>query len=167
MKTWLKITLTGLLLASGCAKKDSEESYMNPFVPDVELRRVHMALDAQAAVGAREDGILYAWHFDGQDLSPLGREKLDQIVEADTLDVLSIYVDVRPATFAARKQSVLAYLQDKGLATSHVNIIEGINEETLTPAVAGLANLPKTETSADEAASSTTDGASANTATSK
>ena len=155
------ILLGGLLLAGGCTVgNNTEESYLNQFVKDGEPRRFQTIADAQTATGAREDGMLHAWHFDGKDLSPLGREKLSSIVEADSLAPLTIHLDVKSDTFADRKQSVVAFLQDKGVANAHMVVIEGVNDDTLTPAKDGLTNYPKTDT----AASSTSGEASSSTA---
>ncbi len=165
MKNSLKlILLGGLLVATGCAQNhvhDTESSYFNEFVPDGTPRRTQDFMKAQAAVGARNDGMLYAWHFDGKDLSPLGREKLASIVDADSIDTITIYVDVKSDTFADRKASVAAYLEDLGVAKSHMNVVAGVNENTLTPVAGGLATYAKTDT-AVEASS----GSSANSNTS-
>jgi len=169
MKTSLRfILLGGLLLAVGCkgpAQQDTDESYLSKFVPDGEPRRVQEIAAAQVASGAREDGMLYAWDFDGKDLSPLGREKLGEIADADSMEPLAIHLDVNPDTFADRKASVVAYLQDKGIATSHLAITQGVNESTYSPAAAGLAGYAKTDTaeqaSAGSSANSNTASASA------
>src|SRR5262245_13006825 len=102
-----------VLVLTGCAK-DKQPPHSGYFVAEGEERRVAQFAKAQAAVGAREDATLYAWHSDGKDLSPLGREKLDYIIEADTLDTLNVYLDVKSTTFADRRKSVEAYMSDKG-----------------------------------------------------
>jgi len=163
MKTSLKlIVLGGLLIVAGCGdrKPTTEESYLNPFVPDGSPRRVTAIENAQVAVGSREDGMLYAWHFDGKELNSLGREKLASIVEADSNEPIAIYLDVKSDTFASRKASVVAYMQDSGIADSHMKVTEGINPSTLTPVADGLTNYGKTDTAV--AASS---GSSANSNT--
>jgi hypothetical protein len=141
------IALTAVVLMTGCAaNKEDRPPLLGTFPADGATRRVSTIAAAQAAIGAREDGILYAWHFDGKDLSPLGREKLDQIAEADTLANLNIYLDVKADTFGDRQKSVNAYLQDKGMAASHVVVIEGLDNTPLTPAAPGIAGLAKTDT---------------------
>ena len=163
MKTSLKlIILGGSLFAAGCASAphDTDESYFNKFVPDGEPRRATIMADAQAAQGAREDGMLHAWHFDGKDLSPLGREKLASIADADSVAPLTIHLDVKDDTFADRKKSVVAFLEDKGIADAHMVIVQGVNEDNLTPAVAGIATYAKTDTAGDAAGG----GASSSTA---
>src|SRR5687768_14787184 len=107
------VILAAAVLLTGCAKED-QPPHSGHFPKEGEVRRVTQFANAQAAVGAREDAILYAWHFDGKDLSPLGREKLNYIVEADTLDTLTISLDVKNDTFADRRKSVEAYMVDKG-----------------------------------------------------
>ena len=166
MKTSLKmLALTAVLFAGGCATENvTEESYFNKFVPDDAPRRMHEISRAQTAVGDREDGTLYAWHFDGKDLSPLGREKLSYIVDADSNEPIVIHMDVKSETFAERKKSVVAYLQDQGVANSHMNVIEGVNDATLTPAAPGLAAYAKTDTSVEASSGSS---ASSNTASAK
>jgi hypothetical protein len=166
MKLALKtIVLAAAMLATGCAK-DRQPPQADTFTPEGEPRRVTMFADAQAAVGAREDGTLYAWHFDGKDLSPLGREKLDQMVAADTLDTLKVYLDVKEGTYADRSKSVMAYLQDKGLATAHVKVIDGINDNTLKPAAENIAMYNKTDTAESSSTGQMTQGASATASTS-
>ncbi|CAN5536570.1 hypothetical protein BH10PLA1_BH10PLA1_11220 [soil metagenome] len=166
MKTSLKlIVLGGMLIVAGCGdrKPTTEESYMSPFVPDGEVRRVTMIQNQQAAVGAREDGMLYAFHFDGKDLNSLGRDKLASIVEADSVEPISIYLEVKPDTFDARKASVVAYLQDSGVVESHMKLVQGINPSTLNPVADGLTNYGKTDTAATASAGSS---ANSNTASS-
>lgn len=170
MKNFLNlIVLGGMILAGGCTVgQNTEESYMNQFVKEGEPRRVRQLADAQAATGAREDGMLHAWDFDGKDLSPLGREKLSSIVAADSLDTITVYLDVKPSTFADRKTSVVAFLQDKGVANGHMAVIEGVNEGTMTPAAAGIAAYAKTDTASDTSAtSSSSSGGSSSAAASK
>jgi len=151
MKTSLKmLALTTVLFAGGCATENvTEESYFNKFVPDDAPRRVQDLARTQTAVGDREDGTLYAWHFDGKDLSPLGREKLSYIVDADSNEPIVIHMDVKTETFAERKKSVVAFLQDQGVANSHMNVIEGVNDAKLYPAAPGLAAYAKTDTSVE------------------
>jgi hypothetical protein len=83
----------------------------------------------------------------------------------DTLDTVRVYLDVKSDTFGARSKSVMAYLQDKGMAASHVKVLEGINDETLNPASDNIAYLPKTDTANSEAGGMTAGevGASAST----
>ncbi len=162
------ILLGGLMLAGGCTVgNNTEESYLNQFVKDGEPRRVQNIYDAQAAVGAREDGMLRAWDFDGKDLSPLGREKLSSIVAADSFDTIKVYLDVKSDTFAGRKQSVVAFLQDKGVADSHMAVIEGVNERALTPAAAGINGYAKTDTASDSPTSTSAGSGSASATASK
>lgn len=161
MKTTLNlILLSGLMLAGGCTVgNNTEESYLNQFVKDGEPRRFQQIADAQAGTGAREDGMLHAWDFDGKDLSPMGREKLNDMVSADSLDTLVVHLDVKSDTFADRKSSVVAYLQDRGIANSHMSVIEGVNDSNLTPAAPGMAAYAKTDTSVEAS------GGSSNTST--
>ena len=152
MKTALKtVILTAALIATGCAR-EKRPPELNTFVPEGQVRRSQQFQAQMAANGAREDGILYAWHFDGKDLSPLGREKLDSIADADTLAPLNIYLDVKGDTFADRSKSVTAYMQDKGLAAAHVKVTEGINENATKPVTENLANYGKTDTGESQGA---------------
>ncbi len=167
MKLWNLTLVAAIILIAGCRHQDTEQSYLTPFVPDGELRRSQEIVNMQAAVGAREDATLYGWHFDGVNLSPLGREKLDFLVQADTYDTVPIYLSVKADTFAGRKASLVAYLKDQGLADSHVNVIEGVNTQMLTPAVSGLAGLAKTDTSESTGLSSSTPSSGQATASMK
>jgi len=161
------ILLGGLMLAGGCTVgKNTEESYLNQFVKDGEPRRFQQVADAQAATGAREDGMLRAWDFDGKDLSPLGREKLNSIVAADSLEAITVHLDVKSDTFADRKASVVAYLQDKGIENSHMAVVEGVNEATRTPAQPGLTAYAKTDTASESSTSSSMTSSSGGTQTS-
>jgi hypothetical protein len=164
MKTALNtLILAAAMLVVGCkASKDEKPPMMSTFVPEGEVRRSEQFARMQAATGALEDGILYPWHFDGQQLSPLGREKLDLIADADTDAPISVYLDVKSNTFADRSKSVTAYLQDKGMAVAHVKVLEGINEATLNPAADNLAYRSKTDSKAEGGGKTTSTGGAAN-----
>lgn len=147
------VILAAAVLLTGCAK-DDQPPHSGHFPKAGEERRVTQFANAQAAVGAREDATLYAWHFDGKDLSPLGREKLNYIADADTLDTLTICLDVKSDTFGERRKSVEAYMVDKGLAASHLKVTEGINNDTLNPVSDNIAAYAKTDTGTSEGADS-------------
>jgi hypothetical protein len=153
------VMTAAVLVLTGCAK-EKQPPHSGHFLEEGADRRYNQFSKAQAAVGSREDGMLYAWHFDGKDLSPLGREKLNYIVEADTLDTLTVYLDVKQDTFADRRKSVEAYMLDKGLAASHVKIVDGINEGTLNPVADNIGHYAKTDTGTTDTSTKSGEGSS-------
>ena len=110
-------------------------------------------VDAQAAAGARSDGTLSRYHFDGGHLNSLGEEKLSRMLKDDrAAEPMRVYlnVDEHDAASAARRTAVLAYLRDAGLAEGQVDIVYGANPENWSRTSRHLEGLKKTETGTQE-----------------
>src|SRR6186997_2510542 len=72
------------LASAGCAHHDNDPNMENGnFKTECESRSPVEFCEAQAAAGAREDGMLYERHFDGDQLNSLGRAKLEMIAQSD------------------------------------------------------------------------------------
>lgn len=113
--------------------------------------RTQTVLDAQAASGARADGMLYAAHFTGPALNSLGAAKLDRMLgDDDPCQPLTVYLNLpeKDTQAAARKSATVAYLRDRGLTNDQVRIVAGENLDTLHPAAPMLKRMDKTESSA-------------------
>jgi hypothetical protein len=110
-------------------------------------------LDAQAAAGARSDGTLSRYHFDGGRLNSLGEDKLSRMLKDDrAADPMRVYLNLeeRDAATGARRTAVLAFLKDAGLADGQVEIVYGQNPENWSRTSRHLVDLKKTETGTQE-----------------
>lgn len=111
-------------------------------------------LDAQAAAGARSDGTLSGYHFDGGRLNSLGEDKLSRMLKDDrAADPMRVYlnVDERDRASAARRTAVLAFLKDAaGLTEGQVEVVYGANPENWSRTSRHLEDLKKTETGTQE-----------------
>jgi hypothetical protein len=130
-------TAATMLALTACNNKN-EAAQNAIFKPDGE-ERVSRFVDVQAANGARNDGMLYAHHFDAGQLNSLGRAKVLLMLE-DTGSggepgVVHL-VDVGEGDLLAqRKQSVELYLKTA----------EGPNKLAFHPAAPNLVRFAKTE----------------------
>src|SRR5687767_4369067 len=108
------------LASAGCNNKN--EAAQNAIFKPEGQERVSAFADVQAANGARNDGMLYAHHFEGGQLNSLGRAKvllmLDDDASATTAAgdksdarVVHLVNAGEGALLAQRKQSVELYLK--------------------------------------------------------
>jgi hypothetical protein len=143
--TWIAIVL-GAAAMYGCKNEEGQTRSTGDFFLDDDANRtVWRAIEKQAAAGAAEDGMLYGYHFEGSDLSDLGREKLDLMVRADQ-HPLKVYLDVpEDDTASARQASVSRYLAGAGLSADAMQIKMGPNPSASTPAAPNILRLDKTE----------------------
>src|SRR6476469_4414654 len=85
-KTYLTIAIVAMLgLASGCQNESSQspEQHGEEFGPNDTMRASQKFMLAQQASGSRHDATLHAQHFNGKELSSLGEQKLDLMMEDD------------------------------------------------------------------------------------
>ena len=130
------------IAATGCHdnKQHGEE-----FADQEHPTTVGLAIQAQAAAGAKQDGTLYDMHFRGDRLSPLGQGKLSLILKGTAAgDPVDVYLDL-PADLAAdrlgrRKAAVAGYLQQAGVTPDQVTLAVGPNPHVSTP-TAGTLNM--------------------------
>jgi hypothetical protein len=131
-------------MIGGCA---AQEAKNEAFFPAQGRQAVNSAADIQMANGAREDGMLRAVHFDGDQLNALGRQKLDAMASGVGEGNLTVYVDIPGADSAQNDhhQVIVAYLEGHGLKAGQVHVKDGANPNAMSSADAGLTRLSKTE----------------------
>ncbi|HEX8524759.1 MAG TPA: hypothetical protein VF669_21080 [Tepidisphaeraceae bacterium] len=145
----LKYLMTGLLviLITGCnnKKRDAEQA---AFFPDQRSSAVKKFAYTQAANGARSDGMLYDRHFQGDALSPLGKQKLSLMLGDDApAKPLKIYLvnlgqgDV----LEHRKQAVREFMRDGLRPDEKIEFVTNMNDTTLHPSAETIARMGKVE----------------------
>ncbi|HEY2585478.1 MAG TPA: hypothetical protein VGI81_06935 [Tepidisphaeraceae bacterium] len=155
-----------VMLTAGChhsadnAARPLPEMHGEAFPPDSDTRAVLEVNTAQAAAGARQDASLYAVHFDATGLNSLGRRKLDLMLADETpAEPLVVYLDLPADTDAPaaqkNRQSVVAYLKDRGLQDSQISLIDGPNPHVSASAADAITNLHAMESNNQNAQSGT------------
>jgi hypothetical protein len=161
-KIYLTIAAAALIaLASGCNenKDKSADIHGEQFVPNDTLRSSQKFMMVQIANGARHDATLHAQHFNGKDLSSLGEQKLDEMVESDQVnEPFTVWINLPKddPTTTERTDAVTHYLKDKGLSDDQIKIEYGENPNSYAPsapAINALANPPAPAPPASEAPS--------------
>jgi len=142
-KTTTTSWIAALILAAAGCQSNQQKNYTDgsDFVPDSQERDSQRFVAMQSAVGARLDGELRDCNFSGDALNSLGREKLDLMLkDSEAPATLTVYLDLAPAessTIDSRKDAIVAYLKDAGLADAQIKIENGPNRANSAPAVAG------------------------------
>ena len=153
-KTILKAALAlgpALFAAQGCnyASHDLDPTVKGFFDEDsAEARKSTQFADAQAASGARAEGMLYDLHFDGPRLNSLGEKKLSLMLEDDDgIDPMVVYLDLneKDARAPHRRDAIAVFLRDKGLRDDQVMVVYGDNPAARTPAARHIVRQPRTE----------------------
>ncbi len=143
----MKLTITlgaGAILVLGLAGCQTDKSSNKDFFPS-DHKADHF-VNVQTALGARKDATLQPHHFDGTRLNSLGEQKLAMLVPDDLKADTLVYLNLPDGDVTAtRKEAVGEYLKKLGVEPARVKIEMGINPDNSTPAAAGLARLPKTE----------------------
>src|SRR5258708_18246001 len=67
---------------AGC-REMAQTAGSDAFPPEDDSRSYRRFAAAQEAAGARHDGMLYAYHFDGEHLNSLGEHKLSMMLQAN------------------------------------------------------------------------------------
>jgi hypothetical protein len=138
----LSLAMGGL----GCASASNRPA-TEPVLTGTDGTCIRRMIDAQAAVGARNDGALYPGHFSGERLNSLGEKKLGLMARGgDGTEALKVYL-AGGTDSAPRRDAVTEYLKQLGLAESQIALEAGENPLTGVPARRGLADLSKTDTS--------------------
>ncbi len=99
--------------------------------------------------------MLYPAHFDGADLTSLGRKKLSLMLAASPeAKSMTIYLvnDGHGDLLEKRKQAVRDYLKDSLQPNEKIEFVEGTNPATVHPSAETLARMSKIESNGDEAA---------------
>ena len=135
---WMQgaVGLAVIAATVGCQNRPPQQKrFGDEFTVDGQAYAVQREIDAQAARGARADATLRAAHFDGEQLNTLGQQKLDLMLQDPApAEPLVIYLDVRPSS-DARRQTVVAYLKDRGLKDSQIQLESGPNPRSASSAV--------------------------------
>ena len=142
-------------VAGGCASKDKGEkaSKKDLFRPESEPRDLHYYVNAQAAAGAREHGMLGDPHFNGAKLNSLGREQLELMrYERPSDGPMFVYVNLPKGELAtARQKQVAAYLNESGMIPADFQVKEGANASAAVPAAPYIYRMYRIESTSPPA----------------
>lgn len=146
----MKLSMVAVLLVvaiTGCKSNDCRPG--DQFMSDDAQRDVWNATNAQAAAGARADGMLRPAHFSDGSLNSLGQEKLELMLRPESGGALPLVVYMNlPADDAQRKSrrnSVESYLVKLGLQAGQFKIEDGLNPAAVNAAAPLIQALPKTD----------------------
>ena len=180
MKTntnWIKLTgasaaaVLGLVLCAGCSHDPEpkaqfrnvvkENQERDAFPPEDDTRPYRRFMIAQAAAGARHDGMLYEYHFDGDVLNSLGQSKLSLMLkDNDRAFPVVVYMNVTDdGHVKARETAVATFLVDSGLKDHQVRFETGPNPNARSSASQNLARYNKTESESGVASNPTSPSA--------
>lgn len=160
----LKIAGAAMVLLAGCesAKENMrKQAQHDAFPPEDDTRAYRRFASAQEAVGARHDGMLYAYHFDGDQLNSLGERKLSAMLKAnDQALPVVIYMNFpEEARLKPREAAVTTYLMDSGLQDHQLRFEVGNNPHATSSGAQNMARLSKTESESPVASNPTNPGA--------
>jgi hypothetical protein len=155
------VLVVGLALAvalCGCSSNKKKEEAAKDKQPDAfqreffetgaSQRAVDRFVEVQAAEGAKEDAMLFASHFDGNELNTAGQAKLNLMLRNQSpQQPMTVYLSLGPndAMAGARRSAVEKYVKDSGIAVASLDVKEGDNPDTRTTASSNLRNLRKTD----------------------
>jgi hypothetical protein len=151
MKTGKKMQLTLgfavgaalLAMAAGCQTQPSDVIiHGEAFVPAESERSVMEFSVRQAANGARSDATLRAYHFNDTDLNSLGEDRLDSMLYwRESSAPLVVYIDLpeKDPKTTGRRETVIAFLKDRRLATDQIVLKSGPNPDSNSPVAPILA----------------------------
>jgi hypothetical protein len=149
-----------LLTLAGCqSAKDqmARQKQNDAFSPEDDSRAYRRFAIAQEAAGARHDGMLYPYHFDGSQLNSLGERKLAAMLMAnDHAFPLVIYMNFPETEHQdIRQRAVMAYLVDSGVQEKQIQFESGFNPDATSSGAHNLARLSKTESESPVASNPT------------
>ncbi|HET6248204.1 MAG TPA: hypothetical protein VFE47_10945 [Tepidisphaeraceae bacterium] len=132
-----------LAVATGCStQSDDGLIHGEQFVPNDVERSTDAFNNLEAANAAHADATMRSYHFDGEMLNSLGEERLDLILRnGDTPAPLVIFIDLPKddEKTAHRRDAVMAYLKDRGLADNQIVMKSGPNPDVNSPVAPLLA----------------------------
>jgi hypothetical protein len=116
------------------------------FFPEDQKYVIHRHGAQQAASAARADATLYPVHFHGGKLNSLGEQKLKLMLGDDNeTRPMAVYLDTGDdQDLEARREAVLVYLGQFGVAAEQVKLEAGPNPTGGTPVaplLKGMANM--------------------------
>jgi len=146
--TW--IATLAVLAIAGCHDVKSQmerEKENDAFAPNDDNRSYRKIMIAQEAAGARADGMLYGYHFDGEHLNSLGQRKLSLMVkDNDQAFPITVYMNFpNDDHLKARQDAVATYLADAGLHDNQMKFEVGPNPNNTSSAAQNLNRYLKTE----------------------
>jgi hypothetical protein len=161
---FLKLAGLALILLAGCesARENMRKQAENDaFLPEDNTRAYRRFALAQEAVGARHDGMLYSYHFDGDQLNSLGEHKLTAMLGAnDRAFPVVVYLNCTEESLTdKRKQAVATYFLDCGLQDQQFRFEVGHNPNATSSGAQNLARLSKTESESPVASNPTNQNA--------
>ena len=147
--TW-RIATVALLAIAGCHSMKSKidrDRESDAFAPEDDNRAYKRIMIAQEAAGARADGMVYAYHFDGERLNSLGQQKLSLMIrDNDQAFPITVYMNVpNDDHMKARQDAVATYLADAGLHDNQMKFEVGPNPNNTSSAAQNLNRYLKTE----------------------
>ena len=162
-KRHLKLVALVLLVMSGCesnghaTKKRPDDS----FLPEDDTRSYRRFAIAQEAAGARHDGMLYEYHFDGDRLNSLGEHKLAAMLkDNEHAFPVMVYLNFPEAEHQKlRQEAVSIFLLDCGLKDTQMQFAQGPNPHAASSGAHNLARLSKTESESPVASNPTNSAA--------
>ncbi len=127
------------------------------FPPEDDSRPYRRFVIAQVAAGARHDGMLYDYHFDGAQLNSLGEQKLSMMLkDNDHAFPVVVYMNlIEDGNEKARENAVATYLIDSGLQDQQVKFVAGPNPNARSSAAQNLGRFNKTESESGVASNPT------------
>src|SRR5258705_11586623 len=120
------LTTLALALLTGC--HEMQKAARNDEFPREDGDRSYRRFAAaHVAAGARHDGMLYAYHFDGDHLNSLGEQKLSAMLKNNDHDwPVMVYLNFPDdARMKPRQETVGQYLADAGLQGAQYQLIAG------------------------------------------
>lgn len=161
---FLKLAGILLMLTAGCetAKENMrKQAEKDVFPAEDDNRSYRRFAAAQEAVGARHDGMLYDYHFDGDHLNSLGEKKLAAMLKAnDHAFPVIVYMNFpEESRLKPREAAVTTYLVDSGLQDHQLRFEVGPNPNATSSAAQNLARLSKTESESPVASNPTNSSA--------
>ena|SRR5436190_2837851 len=131
------------------------------FPSNEAVRTPEQFMLVQATKGARNDATLQPWHFDGEALNSAGEQKLDLMVGTDgTKSPIVVYLNLRSTDelTATRRDAIVRYLGDHGVADQQMKFVTGPNPATAHPTADELARMSKLESPQQGGTSETSSG---------
>lgn len=149
MKRAMSVLVVAVLC--GCAANQDSNSpaagAADAFAPlDSGTRSVQMLAARQAALGARNDAMLYDDHFNGPALNALGQDKLNAMLDARVTPTV-VYLNLKSddAISKSRRASVEDFMKERQVNPDEYRIESGVNVATLHDAAPDLSRMSKTE----------------------
>ena len=140
--------LSALFFASalvvGCSSSHPDDApakvHGEQFTEDTAPKSIGYVTQAQAASGAKKDGMLYDYHFSGSELNSLGQTKLNLILHATHVGE-TVTVCLNTEHDDARAASVAKFFKNAGVPEKELQIVDGPNANDVTPTAYNLSGI--------------------------